>query len=254
VIADLTAAVALVAAVGAIFRSARARLERGDDPSVFGVAAAVVGVAALASLDRGGLLRVQYRIGEGPEAGDAALVLALALLACLASAMSLGADRLARPREVPAPSALARTTGRRALLVAVGLLVIGVGLVVWKAWGSLGAARGDLSLLGLALIAAGLGSAGLLWVASAPASPSAEGVTRDELSADLLTRIAVAGALAAAVAAGVEGWVQAGSVLTRDAQALLAAALVGVGALFAAPWAVARQGLFVVALVAALAQ
>jgi hypothetical protein len=122
-----------------------------------------------------------------------------------------------------------------------------------KARASLGlaAARADLALLGLALVASGLGSAGLLWVAGppAPVDPS-----RDERSADVFTRVAVAATLAATGAAGVEGWVRSGSVVSRDLQALVAAALVGLAALPSAPWSLARQAVLVVALVAALAR
>jgi hypothetical protein len=252
VIADLTAVVALVAALGGLVRLARERLDRGTDPAMFGVAGAAVGVVALVAVDRGALLHVRYAIGDGLEALDAALVLALALLGCLACALTLGAERLARPTEVPPLPGLARTAGRRALLLAVGLLVIGLGLVGMKVQASSGwaGARTDLALLGLALVASGLGAAGLLWV---PAPAAQVDVSRDERSADVLTRVAVAATLAAAAAAGVEGWVRSGSVVSRDLEALLAAALVGLAALPAAPWPLARQAVLVVALVAALA-
>jgi hypothetical protein len=253
VIADLTAVVALVAALGGLVRLSRERLDRGADPAMFGVAGAAVGAVALVAVDRGALLHVRYAIGDGLVASDAALVLALALLGCLAAALTLGADRLARPIEVPPLSGLARTTGRRALLLAVGLLVIGLGLVVMKARASLGLAeaRTDLALLGLALVASGLGSAGLLMVPAPSAVVDASGEQRSE---DVLTRVTVAATLAAAAAAGVEGWLRSGSVMSRDLEALVAAALVGLAALPPAPWPLARQVVLVIALVAALAR
>jgi hypothetical protein len=67
------------------------------------------------------------------EAPDAGLVLGLALLASLAGTLLLGADALAVPASAGGPettaSPLARMLGRRALLLAAGLSLIGAGLV-----------------------------------------------------------------------------------------------------------------------------
>jgi len=165
------------------------------------------------------------------EAPDAGLVLGLALLASLAGTLLLGADALAVPASAGGPettaSPLARMLGRRALLLAAGLSLIGAGLVFRVSAG------GDLIPLDAARdLGALMAAAGLLACAVPPLlAERASGDAVDEDQAgNVISRLVVVVALVAVVAAAAEGWLRTGTYLTPLTARLLSAALVAFAA------------------------
>jgi len=189
---------------------------------------------AFVALDGGRALRWGYGVVSGPsriEAPDAGLVLGVALLASLAGTLLLGADALAVPASAGGPqttaSPLARMLGRRALLLAAGLSLIGAGLVFRVSAG------GDLIPLDAARdLGALMAAAGLLACAVPPLlAERASGDAVDEDQAgNVISRLVVVVALVAVVAAAAEGWLRTGTYLTPLTARLLAAALVAFAA------------------------
>jgi hypothetical protein len=228
------AAVAAAMAVHALGRSLSAYLARGSDVAWPASAAGAAAGGLVLALDGGRALRWSYGALAGParvEAPDAGLVLGLALLASLAGALMLGADALAVPGSSapPAPPAspLARMLGRRALLLAAGLVLIAAGLV-FRASGA-----GDAFPLGMARdLGALVAAAGLLSCAVPPLL--AEGISGDpvddEQAGAVISRLVVVVALLAVLAAAAEGWLRTGTYLTPLTARLLSAALVAFAA------------------------
>jgi hypothetical protein len=223
--------VAAAMAAHALGRSLSAYLAKGRDVAWLSSAAGASAGGLVIAIDGGRALRWGYRVVSGParvDAPDAGLVLGLALLVSLAGALLLAADALAVPASAsaaPAASPLARMLGRRALMLAAGLALIAAGLV-FRASGEafpLGVTR-DLG----ALVAA----AGLLSYAVPPllAERVSGDALDDEQAGAVISRLVVVVALAAVLAAAVEGWLRTGTYLTPLTARLLAAALVAFAA------------------------
>jgi hypothetical protein len=248
---SVLAGLAASCAAFALLAGARAGLARGIDRHVFAAGAGAFAVAVLFALDGGRLLRWDYGIGAGSgrhEMPDAALVLALGLLAALGGTLALAADRLGTP-DTPAAGAsgsLARTLGRRSLLAAWGLLVPGTGLVLLRSpkEALLAAPRGPVAL---AMTVIGLGLA--LWPTVGEPRPIEAGTT--EAQAAVATRLAAVLATTALLTAGVEGWMSGGTYLTISSLRLSAASLAGLSALPETGLPNARRALLLVSLLAA---
>ena len=244
-------AAAAALAAHAVGRSVSAHLAAGGDAAWPASAAGTTAGGLVVALDAGRALRWDYGFLSGNarvDLPDAGLLLGLALLASLAAALLLGADALAAV-EAPSASPLARMLGRRSLLLASGLALLAAGLVVHGA-------RGDEGALATRAVdvAALVAVVGLL-AAAVPAllaeRPSGD-VVDDELASTVLGRLVLVVALGAVLAAGIEGWLGAGSYLTARTGRLLCAALVSAAAAEVTPLRVAAQALALVALVAAV--
>ena len=233
-IALVLGGVAAAMAAHALGRLLSAYLAKDRDVAWPASAAGAAATGAFVALDGGRALRWGYGVVSGPariEAPDAGLVLGLALLASLAGTLLLGADALAVPASAGGPettaSPLARMLGRRALLLAAGLSLIGAGLVFRVSAG------GDLIPLDAARdLGALMAAAGLLACAVPPLlAERASGDAVDEDQAgNVISRLVVVVALVAVLAAAAEGWLRTGTYLAPLTARLLAAALVAFAA------------------------
>jgi hypothetical protein len=233
-IALVLGGVAAAMAAHALGRLLSAYLAKDRDVAWPASAAGAAATGAFVALDGGRALRWGYGVVSGPariEAPDAGLVLGLALLASLAGTLLLGADALAVPASAGGPettaSPLARMLGRRALLLAAGLSLIGAGLVFRVSGG------GDLIPLDAARdLGALMAAAGLLACAVPPLlAERASGDAVDEDQAgNVISRLVVVVALVAVLAAAAEGWLRTGTYLAPLTARLLAAALVAFAA------------------------
>jgi hypothetical protein len=246
------------AAMGAhaLDRSLSAYFAQGRDSAWPSSAAGATACGLVIALDGGRALRWSYGVVSGSarlDVPDAGLVLGLTLLASLGGALLLGADALAVADAPAGPSAaasaLARSLGRRALLLAAGLSLIAAGLVFRApAWGVAFpvATTKDLGALVVAV--------GLLSCAVPPllAERTRGDALDDDQAATVLSRLVVVVALAAVFAAAAEGWLRAGTYLTALTQRLLAAALIAFAASETARWRGAARALALAGLVVAM--
>jgi len=234
------AAGATVVATGACGSAFAARLRSGADPARAAFAGGVLTVGALLWLGQGSLLGWSLALGDGAarlSLRGAALVLGAALLVSLLGAVALGAHLL-----VPAVT-WAYVLGRRALVLGVGLAVVGFGLTVARGLDqspeALAAGAGPLAGLMLAVLVL---AAGLLILLGAPGGTVGG---RAGLEDSLGLTLAV---LALAVA-GYEEWSGVGSYQTPRTAAFVAAALLGLAAREPTRFALTRRAAFVAALV-----
>jgi hypothetical protein len=246
------------AAMGAhaLGRSLSAYLAQGRDAAWPSSAAGATACGLVIALDGGWALRWGYGIVSGSDrldVPDAGLVLGLTLLASLGGALLLGADALA-VADAPAGSSaaaspLARSLGRRALLLAAGLSLIAAGLVFRAPGWVVAFPVATTKHLGALVVAVGL--------LSCAVPPLLAECTRgdaldDDQAATVLSRLVVVVALAAVFAAAAEGWLRAGTYLTPLTQRLLAAALIAFAASETARWRGAARALALAGLVVAM--
>jgi len=246
----LTGAAAALAA-HAVGRSLSAHLAGGRDPALPASLSGAAACGLVIALDGGHAWRWDYGVLSGTvrvAAPDAGLLLGFTLLSSLAGALLLGADAAAVSEE-PIASPLARMLGRRALLLGSGLALIAAGLVLRAG----GWAEG-LTLGGAADLAA-LVAAGALLAGAVPAllADHVSGDTLDDQqSATVISRMVVVVTLAAALAAGAEGWLRSGSYLMPLTERLLSASLIGFAAAETAHFRVPARVLALLALGVAL--
>jgi len=238
-------------AAHAVGRSVSSHLASGRDPAWPSSLGGAAACSLVVAIDGGHALRWGYGVASADarvDAPDAGLLLGLTLLASLAGALLLGADAAA-VTEGPPASALARQLGRRALLLASGLAVISAGLLFRAAGWAEGRPLGGATDLAAVVAAAAL-------LASVVPSLLAERVAGDsvddEQSGAVISRMVVVAALAATLAAGVEGWMRAGTYLTPLTQRLLSASLVAFAAAETERFRAGLRALALAALVVAL--
>jgi hypothetical protein len=184
----------------------------------------------LAAADAGHVLRWSY-LGL-PGAG---LLLGLALLASAGGALLVAAEVLA------SGSALARVTGRRLLLLAVGFAILGAAFALLSA--------ADASSLVVLLAATGTLVVALVFLLQGPAAGDARFVLE---RADMETRIASVLAVLGVAATGYEAWLRQASYATPATAAATAAGLAGLAAVEPTRFALARRLLLLCALIYAL--
>ena len=205
--------------------------------------AALLPVLLVASAD-GSVLDWRLAAG-GREMPGVGLVAGLVVLASVAAAVLLAADRLC-----PGSSALAATFGRGALLLAAGLGVIATGLLVKEAFAADGQTWGALAVAGAVM-------AGGTWLAGATAGaligdPVAETVAGSVEDRGRMVALAAALAALALLAAGFAAWQRQGSCAAGPVLHALAAALAGVAAAQPAAFPTLRTAVFIAALAGAL--
>lgn len=223
------AGAAAALAAHAVGRSVSAFLASGRDPALPSSVSGAAACGLVVALGGGRALHWDYAAVSGTArlgAPDVGLVLALTLLSSLAGALLLGADSMAVAGPAPA-SPLARMLGRRALLLGSGLSVIAFGLVFRAGGWADGLPLGGANDLAALVAAAGLLASAVpaLLVHRVSGDP-----LDDEQSATVISRMVVVVTLAAAIAAGAEGWMRLGTYLTPLSERLLSAALVGFAA------------------------
>ena len=244
-IAAAVAGLAVAAAADGLVCWVRGRRARGADalePALFaGVLLAVV----LARVDHGAVL--SWTFGVAGETGRVVLpgvgvALGAALVAALGGALLLTAARLAPEASGARPVAVG------ALWAAVLAAALGAGLTVARL-AELVEGVGENGARSLAVLVAAVGTlAACLLEASGPAASDSDGQL---VRAARVIRVAVALALVAAVAAGVESWWREATYATSLTTAAAAAALLGLAVLEPeARLAGTRHVLFLAALLA----
>ncbi len=217
-IAAAVAGLAVAAAADGVVAWFRARRSEGADAPL---AAGALLVLVLVRIDDGSVL--SWTLGVASDTGrvvltGAGVALGAALVATLGGVLLLGAVRLAPE------SRAARPVGVAALWAGLAAAALGTLLAL------VGAALlpGGIEAQGLAVLVVGVGTlAACLLEMAGPATDAAAEASR----AILTTRVAVALAVLAALAAGIEGWVREGTYATTLTAAAAAAALLGVAAL-----------------------
>lgn len=234
-------------AVAALDSSIVARLARGGDPSFVAAAFGAALCGVLVAVDHGRVLRWSYALdGEGPrlELPGAGLLLGLTLLVSLAGTLLVAARALAGTQR------LAAAAGRRLLLLACGLAALGAGLILFeglaRSEAALAASAGEVAALGLAT--GGLIFGVLVMLGERPAREFA----RIALRAESETYVAAVLALLVLGAAGLEGWLRAGSYGTPEVARASAAALLGLGAAQPTGLGVLRRAAFAAGLLSLL--
>jgi len=214
--------------------------------------AGAVCVLTLIAVDGGRILRWRFGLGAGAtrlELPGAALVLGLALLVSLAGTLATAAHLLARAPE----GYRAGRIGQSLLVLGAGLGALGVTVVAGQ-----GLARSpDAMAAGARHLAAMILGAGVLALAIVRmlAAPAAAAVAEGGAArSQRMLRVAAAAAMVALAAAGVEGWRAEGTYATATLAQTASAALLGLVALQPTRLALARTGLFVFGLLAALAR
>lgn len=251
-VALVLAGAAAAVAAHVLGRSASAHVSAGRDAAWPSSAAGAAAFGAVLALDGGRALRLDYGVMAGASRTslpDVGLVLALTLVASLAGAVLLAGDALA-VTEAPPASPLARLLGRRALLLAAGLSLIAAGLLIL---------RGPPWVTGLPTMRTTdpgvlVAMVGLLAAAVPPllADRVRGDLVEEEQAAIVLSRLVVVLALLATLAAGIEGWLRAGTYASPLARRLLAAALVGFAASETPRWRGVARALALGALLVAL--
>ncbi len=220
-IAAAVAGLAVAAAADGVVAWFRARRSEGADALEAPLAAGALLVLVLVRIDDGSVL--SWTLGVASDTGrvvlaGAGVALGAALVATLGGVLLLGAVRLAPE------SRAARPVGVAALWAGLAAAALGTLLAL------VGAALlpGGIEAQGLAVLVVGVGTlAACLLEMAGPATDAAAEASR----AILTTRVAVALAVLAALAAGIEGWVREGTYATTLTAAAAAAALLGVAAL-----------------------
>jgi hypothetical protein len=213
--------------------------------------AGAVCVLTLIAADGGRILRWRFGLGAGAtrlELPGAALVLGLALLVTLAGTLATAAHLLARAPE----GYRAGRIGQSLLVLGAGLGALGVAVVAGQ-----GLARSPDAMaagarhLAAMILGAGVLALALVRVLAAPASAAVTetGAARSQR----MLGVAAAAAMVAVAAAGIEGWRAEGTYATATLARTSSAALLGLVAVQPTRLALARTGLFVLGLLAALA-
>jgi hypothetical protein len=240
-VALVLAGVAAAIAAHVLGRSASAHVSAGRDAAWPSSAAGATAFTVVLAMDGGSALR--------GDSGVVGLVLGLTLIASLAATVLLAGEALAVAQARPA-SSLARRGGRGGLLLAAGLSLVAAALVILR-----GSERSTVvSWTRIAHPAVLVAMAGLLAAAVPPlrVEPVHGDLVEEEQAAIVLSRLVVVLALLATLAAGIEGWLRAGTYASPLARRLLAAGLVGFAASETPRWRGAARALALGALLLVL--